>query len=78
MKVSIVAYLDYLIGHLRYGHLEGKLNIPDEDVELFKDNPVEYLNNHPDYRDYLDLVVDDFEIDHVGNIDKVSFKTLTF
>lgn len=78
MKVSIVAYLDYLIGHLRYGHLEGKLNIPDEDVELFKDNPAKYLKNHPDYKDFLDLIVDDFEVEEMGDIDMVSFKTLGF
>jgi hypothetical protein len=78
MKVSIVAYLDYLIGRLRHGHLEGVLYIPDEDAKLFKDNPAKYLKNHPDYKDYLDLIVDDFEVEDMGDIDMVSFKTLGF
>lgn len=39
-KVTVSANLDYISGYLRYGHLEGDLNIPDKDLELFKEDPV--------------------------------------
>ena len=41
MKIDINANLDYIAGYLRYGHLEGTIDIPEEDIEKFKENKVE-------------------------------------
>ena len=38
-KILIDAPLEYVAGHLRYGHLEGVIEVPDEEFEKFKKNP---------------------------------------
>lgn len=35
MKILAIIPLDYIMGHLRYGHFEGSFEIPDEDIEEF-------------------------------------------
>ena len=68
-KVRIKAECDYLIGHLRYEHKEGILNIPDEDLDEFLKNPKEYLLEN-DLMCDLEFVIDDYEIDdyHIGEV----------
>ena len=47
---------DYVVGHLRYGHREGYIeadSIDDAKKKLEEEG----------YTDYLDLVVDDYEIE---------------
>lgn len=47
---------DYVVGHLRYGHREGYIeadSIEDAKKKLEEEG----------YTDYLDLVVDDYEIE---------------
>ena len=61
-KVTVSANLDYISGYLRYGHLEGDLNIPDKDLELFKKDPVQYILDN-DLQYDLQTVVDDYSID---------------
>lgn len=55
MKFRVVQEADYVIGHLRYGHREGivEADSKEEALELLKGNE----------DDYLDLVVDDYEIE---------------
>ena len=69
-KVYIYAPLDYVAGHLRYGHKEGTVNLTDEEFEQFKANPKNFIYDN-DVE--LDLLVDDWEIDDCGEIDRVEW-----
>lgn len=71
-KILINAPLEYVIGHLRYGHLEGVIEVPDEEFEKFKENPINFLYDN-EYIDELDLLIDDWEIDDRGLIDSVEW-----
>lgn len=71
-KVHIYAPVNYLAGHLRYGHFEGDLELTDEEFVKFKENPVDFINDEKCYFD-LDLIVDDYEIDDRGDIDCVNY-----
>lgn len=72
-KVHIYAPVDYLAGHLRYGHFEGDLELTDEEFVKFKENPVDFINDGRRYFD-LGLIVDDYEIDDCGDIDYVDYE----
>ena len=69
-KVYIYAPLDYVAGHLRYGHREGTVNLTDEEFEQFKTNPKNFIYDN-DVE--LDLVIDDWEIDDYSEIDRVEW-----
>lgn len=69
-KVYIYAPLDYVAGHLRYGHREGTVNLTDEEFDQFKTNPKNFIYDN-DVE--LDLVIDDWEIDDDGEIDRVEW-----
>ena len=73
MKIFIDAGLEYIKGYLRYGHMEGIVNIPDEDYEQFQSDPVVYIKEH-DLQDYLDLIVDDWSVEDCGNIDEINYR----
>lgn len=75
-KVSINAPLDYIAGHLRYGHFEGILEMTDEEFEQFKKNPLDFLYEG-DYIDVLSLVIDDYEVDDMGPVNKVNWTAWT-
>ena len=70
-KVYIYAPLDYVAGHLRYGHKEGTVNLTDEEFEQFKANPKDFIYNN-DIE--LDLLIDDWEIDDCSEIDRVEWQ----
>ena len=72
-KVFINAPVEYLMGYLRYGHYEGTIELTDEEFEEFKKNPISYCNNH-DLG--LDILVDDYEIDEIGNIEKIHWREI--
>ncbi len=72
-KILIDAPLEYVAGHLRYGHLEGTITITDEEFEKFKENPIDFLYDN-EYTDELDLLVDDWEVDDRGPIDCVNWE----
>ena len=71
-KILIDAPLEYVAGQLRYGHLEGVIEIPDEEFNKFKENPIDFLNDN-EYIDELDLLIDDWEVDDRGPIDYVNW-----
>lgn len=71
-KILIDASLEYVIGHLRYGHLEGVIEVPDEEFEKFKENPIDFLNDN-EYTDELDLLIDDWRVDDRGPINNVEW-----
>lgn len=73
-KVFIDAPLDYVAGHLRYGHLEGVLELTDEEFEQFKKNPINFIYDNEYDFDRLDLVIDDFEVDNRGPINEVNWE----
>lgn len=74
-KVNINLGLDYLVGHLRYGHREGTIDIPDEELEEFKENPVRYLRDN-DLDHELEFVIDDYDLDDWLYSDDVQYKIL--
>lgn len=75
-KVSIYAPLEYVAGHLRYGHLEGELKMTDEEFEEFKKNPLDFLYKE-DYISDLDLEIDDYEVEDMGPVDRVKWTEWT-
>ena len=72
-KILIDAPLEYVAGHLRYGHLEGVIEISDEEFDKFKENPIDFLNDN-EYIDELDLLFDDWEIYYCVFIDCVNWE----
>ena len=60
-KYFVYAPVDYLIGHLRYGHFEGEIEIPDDKL-----NDVVWIIEA--IRQEGDLLVDDWEVDGYGDI----------
>lgn len=58
-KFKIRQEADYVQGHLRYGHREGVIEADSEEDALNK------LQNEG-YADYLDLEVDDYEVEDVS------------
>lgn len=73
-KVFIDAPLDYVTGHLRYGHLEGIVEMTDEEFEQFKKDPINFIYDNEYDFDELDLVIDDFEVEDRGPIDEVNWE----
>lgn len=57
MKVRITKDCSYVVGHLRYGHLETEVEVNslEEAKEMFPDNRDSYWD--------MDLIVDDYEVD---------------
>ena len=65
-KFNLYIDLDYLVGYLRCGHKEGTIEIPDEEVEEFKKDPIKHLKEY-DYICELPIVVDDYRIEEYGD-----------
>lgn len=65
-KYKIVANLDYIQGHLRYGHLEGTVELTEEQLAALKNDPksVKKLDLSP--------CVDDYEIDDTGDVNSLT------
>ena len=70
-KIYIYAPLEYVAGHLRYGHLEGTVNLTDEEFEQFKTNPKDFIYDN-DIE--LDLLIDDWRVNDRGPIDCVNWE----
>ena len=67
---KINAALDYVQGHLRYGHLEGTVELTDEELEKLKKRP-----NEAKYLD-LNTVIDDYSVDDIGDVCDISITEL--
>ena len=62
------------MGHLRYGHYEGLINLNDEEFKEFEKNPINFLSkNNFD----LNFVVDDYRIEDIGEICDVEYNDLS-
>ena len=69
MKFLVTADLEYVSGHLRYGHLEGVVEAGSEEElkEMFKED---YFNER------LDIIVDSFRIDDYGDIGEYEYEVI--
>lgn len=61
-KYLVYAPVDYVIGHLRYGHFEAEIEIPDDKL-----NDEEWILEA--VRDQGELIIDDFRVDGYGDIE---------
>lgn len=75
-KIFVDANAEYVMGHLRYGHYEGVLELTDEEFEKFKEDPATFLNER-DCRYDLEFLVDDWEIDEIGNLETPEWKEIS-
>jgi hypothetical protein len=60
-KYLVYAPIDYVIGHLRYGHYEAEIEIPDDKLND-EDWIIETV------REEGELIIDDFEVDGYGEV----------
>lgn len=69
MKFRVSADVGYVMGHLRYGHLERVFEVESEEQlkEMMKD---------PDFKYNLELVIDDYEVDDFGDIGKLEYEEI--
>jgi hypothetical protein len=65
-RYYITADLDYIQGHLRWGHLEGTVELTDEELARLKKDP-QFAKKLG-----LDTKVDDYEVDDVGDVDSIT------
>lgn len=66
-KYKVTIPVDYVQGHLRYGHLEGIVEVENEE-ELKK------LIENKDVGEYLNIKVDDYSVYDYGDEDYESLK----
>ena len=75
-KYYINANVDYVMGHLRYGHYEGTIDekdLPDGiTIEDLMEDP-SLIKNY-DLTDFLEFVIDDVDINEIGPITFVEIK----
>lgn len=64
--MKIVADVDYVCGHLRYGHYELELNDQEykEYKSLSEEDKISWIEDG-------EFIVDDYEIDDIGTITEV-------
>ena len=74
-KVFVTLNIDELKGYLRYGHKEGTIEIPDEEMNSFKENPLKYILEN-DLQYDLELVVDDFDVEWVSDYSDPKYKVV--
>lgn len=69
MKFLVRANVGYVVGHLRYGHLEGEVEAESEEAlkEMMKDKY---------FGDWLNLVVDGYSVDDVGDVGEYKYEVI--
>ena len=67
---KIIAEIDYINGHLRYGHYE--LNLTDEELEKFKSFPEEEQQLW--IEDEGELIIDDYYLNDIGEVTKIIYE----
>ena len=67
---KIIAEIDYINGHLRYGHYE--LNLTNEELEEFKNSSKEEQQHW--IKDEGDLIIDDYYLNDIGEITKIIYE----
>lgn len=74
-KVKFNIPLEYVIGHLRYGHKEGVLELTAEEFERLQKNPKEFIYEKEILHE-LDLIIDDYCVDDYGGIDSIEYEVI--
>ena len=74
-KVKFNIPLEYVIGHLRYGHKEGVLKLTAEEFERLQKNPKEFIYEEEILHE-LDLIIDDYCVDDYGGIDSIEYEVI--
>ena len=74
-KVKFNIPLEYVAGHLRYGHMEGTLDLTEEEFKKLKENPLEFIDSN-DILDDLELIIDDYRIEDWGEPTEVNYKVV--
>lgn len=74
-KVKFDIPLEYVIGHLRYGHKEGILELTAEEFERLQKNPKKFIYEE-EILDVLDLIIDDYSIEDYGGIDNIKYEVI--
>ena len=74
-KVKFDIPLEYVIGHLRYGHKEGILELTEEEFNKLQEDPLSFIYTQDILCD-LDLIIDDYEVDDYGGILKVNYEVV--
>lgn len=68
MNKTIIANIDYIVGHLRYGHFE--LNLTDKEyskfISLSKEEQEDWVRDG-------ELIIDDYELDDYGDITSIEY-----
>jgi ribosome biogenesis protein Tsr3 len=64
--MKIIANVDYVVGHLRYGHYELELN--DEEYKEYKslseEDKISWIEDGK-------FIIDDYEVDDIGTITEI-------
>ena len=74
-KVKFNIPLEYVAGHLRYGHKEGTLELTEEEFKELQENPLDFIYNQDILCD-LNLVIDDYSVEDYGGILEVNYKVI--
>lgn len=74
-KVKFNIPLEYVTGHLRYGHKEGVLELTAEEFERLQEDPEKFIYEE-DILSNLDLVIDDYRVDDYGGIDSIEYEII--
>ena len=75
MKIKFYIPLEYVIGHLRYGHKEGILELTEREFEKLKESPEDFVYEE-DILSNLDLIIDDYEIEDWGNPVEINYEVI--
>lgn len=74
-KVKFDIPLEYVMGHLRYGHKEGVLELTEEEFKELQEDPLDFIYNQDILCD-LDLIIDDYSVEDYGNIVEVNYEVV--
>lgn len=73
MKVKFDIPLDYVVGHLRYGHKEGIVELTKEELKELKEDPGYFVDKY-DILERLSLIIDDYCVDDYGYSGEVDYE----
>lgn len=74
-KVKFNIPLEYVSGHLRYGHKEGILELTEEEFNRLKKDPEEFIYEE-DILENLNLIIDDYSIEDYGGIESINYEVI--
>ena len=75
VKVKFDIPLEYVSGHLRYGHKEGILELTEEKFNRLKEDPEEFVYEE-DILENLNLIIDDYSIEDYGGIESINYEVI--